>query len=391
MADPNAPRDDESPGSPSRPGDSVWGMPAGSAPDPGAYGGSSSSRGEEGAGYSPWASEPAYREPQPEGQGQDNRGTYEEAPMQPQASPAYGQQQDQWVQPQPATDSSQAWGQQGYAQQGQPYAQQPQYQQGQPYAQQPQYQQGYGQQPQYQQGYGQQPQYQQGYGQQGYGQQGYDQSGQGYGYQQGYGQQPYGQQGQYPQGYGQYGYPQGYAQPQGWPAEQAQWDQPASGYGRSFLAILAGLILLIYGVFLGLGGAGMVMLAGATEQVTDVLRDAGASQAFIDAVQGTFTAGGVILAFLGLLHLVGAVGIWAHRRWGRAIGVVLGLLGTILGIGAVISTLGPTAVGDTTIIGDFSNQQGGLGGSAVWLVSYLVVLLAMFVGRRHFRRRAAVT
>jgi hypothetical protein len=372
MTEPNAPRDDESPGG-TRPGESAWGQPAaddasGARP----FGGPGAGHGEEAPGYAAWSNEPAYQaEPQPDPQRPDY-GTYEQAPAQPQPSPSYGgqsAQQDPWASPQPAPDTSQAWGQQGYPQQGQAP------------------QQGYPQQGQYPQGYGQQGQYPQGYDQsgQGYGQQGYPQQGQ---YPQGYGQQ-----GQYPQGYGQgpYAYPPGYAQQPAWPAEQGYWEEPATSWGRSLLAILAGVILLVYGLFMGLLGGWALVAAGTAEQIRDVLQQAGATPALIDAVQGVVTGVGVVLLVIGILHLLGAVGIWAHRGWGRAIGVVLGLLGTLLGIGMVISTLGPTTIGDTTITGELNQQQGGLGGSVIFLVSYLFVLLAMFVGRRHFRRRPAVT
>ena len=43
---------------------------------------------------------------------------------------------------------------------------------------------------------------------------------------------------------------------------------------------------------------------------------------------------------LGIIFMIGAVGVLAHRRWGRAFGIVLGLLGTMLGIGIIFAAVG---------------------------------------------------
>jgi hypothetical protein len=349
---------------------------------------------------------PQAEQPQPQAWGQQEQpqawGQQGQPPVwgqqeQPQAwgqptGQAADQSQAAWgQQAQPGQQEAQAWGQQGqqaqpaWGQQGQPYTDPSAGQYGQQpgasdpsagqYGQQP----GYGQYPQYGQyppQYGQYPQYgqQPGYGQPPYGQPpaGYDASGQPY--PQGYPQAPYGQP--------PYGYPQGYPPgPWGSAAEQAAWEQPGR-YGRSLFAILAGLVLLFYGLVV-YGLFGVLFLVVGQAGVADVLAQSDLSAALVDAIQAGATAIGGIFVFLGVMHLLGAIGVWAHRGWGRAIGVVFGLLGTLLGIGMVLSTMGDVG----GVSGEFRSDS-GLAGSVVFLVSYLFVFLAMYIGRRHFRRQA---
>ena len=86
------------------------------------------------------------------------------------------------------------------------------------------------------------------------------------------------------------------------------------------------------------------------------------------------------------MQSIGAVGILAHRTWGRAFGVVLGLLGTILGIGLLLSSV-DLNLGDQAIKGTFSDDPGALGLAIIVFVSYAFILLTMFAGKRHFRRK----
>ena len=86
------------------------------------------------------------------------------------------------------------------------------------------------------------------------------------------------------------------------------------------------------------------------------------------------------------MQSIGAIGILAHRTWGRAFGVVLGLLGTILGIGLLISSV-DLNLGDQTIKGTFSDDPEALGLAILVFVSYAFIFLAMYAGRRHFRRK----
>ncbi|HZW01113.1 MAG TPA: DUF308 domain-containing protein [Candidatus Deferrimicrobium sp.] len=280
----------------------------------------------------------------------------------------------QWQQQaaQPAYDQA-AYAQQqaAYAQQQQAYGQQPAYDQA-AYAQQQaayaQQQQAYGQQP-----YGQQP-----------GQPYYDPNA--------YGQQPsYYDQQAYPQqqwqGYPPPTQPYAYGQPgqPAWPAQAPYWDQSAGGYGRSFAVVLAGFVLLTWGVIYAVGG-GLTMWLGNLDEVVKDLTLSAETMDLVAEFNKQANAFGALMLILGIMQTIGAVGILAHRAWGRAFGVVLGLLGTILGIGLLISSV-DLNLGDQAIRGTFSDETGAFGLAILVFVSYAFIFLAMFAGRRHFRKK----
>jgi hypothetical protein len=309
---------------------------------------------------------------------------------------AYAQQQPAYAQPQQQQQQQPAYDAQAYAQQQQAYAQQQQQAYAQQQQQQPAYdpqayaqqQQAYAQQQQaYQQQQQAYAQQQQAYGQQGYPQQPYyDQSA--YGQQPSYyDQQAYAQQQQQWQGYQQPTQPYAYGQPgqPAWPAEVPYWDQTAGGYGRSFLAVVAGFVLLTWGLVFAVSG-GLVMWLGSLDQIVSELTLSAETMDLVSEFNKQANAYGGVLLMLGIMQLIGAVGILAHRGWGRAFGVVLGLLGTLWGIGMVISSI-RLNIGDVAIEGALVNDQPALAGSVIVLVCYLLIFLAMFMGKRHFRKK----
>jgi hypothetical protein len=256
--------------------------------------------------------------------------------------------------PQSATYSEQpAAGQQQYAQQQQPQQgyDQGAYQQQQQQYQQPQYydQSAYGQQ--------QQPGY---YDQSAYGQQQYPQ--------QGYQQQP--------------GQPYAYAQP----GQEQYYEQGQGAYNRSFMAVLAAWVLLTWGLVFGMIGAIVLWLNTVTDLIPetvvlseDVLDLAARADDQIIAVGG-------IALIIGLMHLIGSMGIFAHRSWGRAFGIVIGFLGILAGLGIITVSAGFEAM-DVGLDEAIKGEEESLAASLLVLGSYLLVFLAMFVGRRHFRKK----
>ena len=328
---------------------------------------------EAAAEYAAWSTDASYQNPDPSGQ---------PAAQAPDASTAFAAPEPQAVtyQEQPPQDQQQydpQQQQQAYDQQQQAYAQQQAYEQqyAQQQAQYAQQQQAYEQYQQQQQAYEQQQQ-----------QGGYEQQPQQGGYeQQGYYQQP--QQGYQQQQYQQQAQPYAYAQPnqQGWPADPNYWDQGTTGYGRSFIAVLAGFVLVTWGVMLMVGGGLLMFLENVSDYVTDA-NFGPETQALIDDAIVEQTAVGGIFLMLGILMVIGAVGIWAHRNWGRAAGILLGLLGTFLGAGMVASSIA-FELGDVSVDGALAGETEPLGAALVVLTSFLIVLLAMFVGKRHFRKK----
>lgn len=79
--------------------------------------------------------------------------------------------------------------------------------------------------------------------------------------------------------------------------------------------------------------------------------------------------GGVILV-IGVLHVLAAILIWAHRDTGRSLGMVIGAIGTLLG--AVVAVNG--AANLTLLLSP---------------LPHLVVLIGLLIGRSHFVRRPA--
>jgi hypothetical protein len=335
--------------------------------------------------------------------------SYQQQPQPPAAPPLSDTQAYAAPQPQSATYSEQPADAQQYAQQQyaqQQYAQQ-QYAQ-QQYAQQ-QYAQQQPQQPPQQQpqpgyydpaAYGQQayqqPQYYDpaAYGQQ-YPQPGYQQPQQPQYYDPAaYGQQPgyydpaaYGQQ--YPQpGYPpQAGQPYPYAQPgqEPWPGQEQAWVQGGAGYGRSFMAVLAAWVLLTWGIVWAVLGALVLWVQSVTSLIGDAQLSTEAMDLARRADEQIVAVGGIAL-ILGLIHVIGAIGIFGHRRWGRAFGIVLGLLGVLIGLGIITVAAGIEAL-DVGVDEAIKGEEASLGGSLLVLATYLLVFLAMFVGRRHFRKQ----
>jgi hypothetical protein len=337
---------------------------------------------EAAAEYAAWSTDASYQNPDPSGQPaaqapdastafvapEPQAVTYQEQPPQDQPPNDQQQQQQAYEQQQQAYAQQQAYEQQ-YAQQQQQYAQQQQQ-----YEQYQQQQQQAGYEPQQQQPPGSDQQQQQ---------PGYEQQ-----QQPGYYQQP--QQGYQQQQYQQPAQPYAYAQPnqQGWPADPNYWDQGSTGYGRSFLAVLAGFVLVTWGIMLAVAG-GLLMFLDDVGTYLPTFENATTQQAIDDILAEATGPGGVGL-MLGILLAIGAVGIWAHRNWGRAIGVVIGLLGTVLGIAMLVSSIAFDIPDLFKSSGDFVGDQ-ELGISLVVLFSFLLVFLAMFVGKRHFRKKGVST
>ena len=255
----------------------------------------------------PGAQQPpqAYQQQQP-GYDQQAQPGYDQQPQPGYDQQAYQQQQYQqaYQQPQPGYD------QQAYQQPQQPQQpgyQQPQYYDPSAYGQQPQ-QPGY-QQPQYYDpsAYGQQPPQQPGY---------YDQSA--------YPQQPQG----YPP---QPGQPFAYAQP----GQDQYYAEGEGGYNRSFIAVLAGWVMLTLGFVWGIAGALVLYAQSITDWLGEVALSPDAQQLIsdIESTQDRIVAFGGVLMIIGIIQIIAAVGILGHRRWGRAFGIIIGLLGILGALG----------------------------------------------------------
>jgi len=195
-------------------------------------------------------------------------------------------------------------------------------------------------------------------------------------------QQPY----QQPPGY----LPQQAWQQPGQPAPQPGWVQPQGEYWAqpggpgvyqyksSVLAVLAGIWLLLAGLFGTLGGVGILAIGRFTSQ----LRDAGANQATIDTFNSVIGVFGGVLLVCGILMLLSAIGIWIHKSWARVLGILFSLLGLLislpfLAVGNTTSTLSDGRLA-TTNFAPF-----GIGLVALWGLS----LLFLIISGGHFHKQ----
>jgi Na+-transporting NADH:ubiquinone oxidoreductase subunit NqrB len=257
--------------------------------------------------------------------------------------------QQQPVQQQPVQQQPNQWQQPGQQQPNQ--WQQPQQAQ---YAQQGYPQQGYGQ--------------QSGYPQQGYPQQGYQQPYQGYP-QQGYQQPGYPQQ----TGYPQQGFPQAYPA-----AYYGQQQQQGSTYSTMFLGAFAGFLLLVFGLVDIVGGAWLYTqgreLANLIERTTVNLFGTTLDKQTLRTLLGPLPP---VMIVIGLLEVLTGAFIIAHRSWARWLGILLSLIGLLVGIASISFAIALAPGSSIQLIG-----------AIAVLIGYAFILLALFAGGGHFKRRA---
>ncbi len=78
----------------------------------------------------------------------------------------------------------------------------------------------------------------------------------------------------------------------------------------------------------------------------------------------------------GLIELVAGAGIFAHKGWARAIGIVVALLGLLAMIAGFSFAIALAPGFSVPLIGTIAV-----------LIGYAFILVALFAGGSHFRRR----
>ncbi len=172
-------------------------------------------------------------------------------------------------------------------------------------------------------------------------------------------------------------------QPPAWTG-QSGWGQPDAArrqqppYGSSPLAILAAVVLLIFGAFLTLIGGVGVLAGSLLDDAT--MRQAREQLSEINPtirVEDVIALLGVVFGFLlvlGILHLVSAIGVFLHRQWGRIIGILVAVLGTLLGVLMVTGAAQAGVRADLTL-------------PLIIAIAYGFSLFALIAAGNHFRRR----
>jgi len=145
------------------------------------------------------------------------------------------------------------------------------------------------------------------------------------------------------------------------------------------MAILAGIVLVIFGLIVTAVGA-IAVIGGET---IGNLFGTGAQG---DALRSAVTIIAVIILVIGILHLLSGIFTFAHRSWARWVGVILGVLGVLFGIASVLGGTGPrtsTVINGQTVTTD---PQSALVTGVVILIAYAIVVLGLIMGGKHFRK-----
>ena len=155
----------------------------------------------------------------------------------------------------------------------------------------------------------------------------------------------------------------------GYPGQPPYWTPPQ--YRSSPLAVIAGIALLISGVLITLIGLLLLVVgiggASLLEEIDPTLTDDGA------AVAAVIMAVAVILLVVGILEIVGSIGVFTHKSWGRWAGIVLASVGVVLGLLLTIASFAPGgSVGDAVI-------------AIIWLGAHGFVAAALAVAGDHFQ------
>jgi hypothetical protein len=82
----------------------------------------------------------------------------------------------------------------------------------------------------------------------------------------------------------------------------------------------------------------------------------------------------VVLLAAGTASLASAIGVLAHKSWGRWLGIVAAVLGIVTGLVIVISGLGPQTDTASVVIG------------AAWATAHGLAMVGLAAGGRHFER-----
>jgi len=148
-----------------------------------------------------------------------------------------------------------------------------------------------------------------------------------------------------------------------------------AGYETSGRAALAAIVLIIFGLVEAIGATFGAIFASVLRRVFDqLLRD---QNVRIEAASltGLLTAIFLTMLLLGVLQIVAAGGVLGHRRWGRSLGILLSLAGTIAGAWLVYRVV----VGDDARLATLTLPL-------LVLVPYLLSLLGLLFPGNHFRR-----
>jgi hypothetical protein len=138
------------------------------------------------------------------------------------------------------------------------------------------------------------------------------------------------------------------------------------------------MLLVIMGVVLAVLGAWLLTQGPALTDLVQRLRsvDLVVFKPTRDQLRAVVSASPGTLMVFGVLQLLIGAFVLRHRSWARWLGILVALLGVLLSVVALTSTM--------ALIPGTSVQ---LIVAATFLVAYAIVVLALIAGGGHFRAR----
>jgi hypothetical protein len=163
------------------------------------------------------------------------------------------------------------------------------------------------------------------------------------------------------------------------PPPPVAWGVPpvavAAAGGRTTLAAVAGVAMIILGVLGGLFGLAIAVFGSSVVKQLDLSQygDFGNVNDPAAIVSGAIAFVGILVLLYSLVYLIGGIGIVRSRNWGRVMGLIVGILSGLFWLLSV--TGGSSASG---------SGRDGIGFVLVLLAIhiYIVVVLIMFWRRK---------
>ncbi len=149
-------------------------------------------------------------------------------------------------------------------------------------------------------------------------------------------------------------------------------------YSTSALVAVAGILIAIIGIIDIFGGVWLLtqgnelrsLIGRTTINLFGTVIDRETLRALLAPSPG-------ILMVFGLFELLAGIGIFAHKGWGRFLGIVAALIGLLVMIAGVSFAVALAPGFSVPLIGTIAA-----------LIAYAFILVALFAGGSHFKRRS---
>ena len=152
----------------------------------------------------------------------------------------------------------------------------------------------------------------------------------------------------------------------------------------TILARIAGLFLVLVGLFWGAIGVVLIIGGSAFKSVIDQFGPLNANGTDVDTagniVGGVFVGIGIVILVLAIVEVLGGFGALIGKTWGRILGILYSL---VFGAFLLVALAGGTRSAD---VGDTSGATGGLIFVLVMFLLYLYSLVVLLLRWRGHAR-----